>query len=62
MIAKNTSEDLTLTLKLKKSLSSNNFILCSALSISASGHGSLYFSKIFFSKDPAFTPTLIAQS
>ncbi len=32
-----------------------------ALSTKASGHGSLYFSKISFSKDPAFTPTLIAQ-
>ena len=27
----------------------------------ASGQGSLYFSKISFSKDPAFTPTLIEQ-
>ena len=32
-----------------------------ALSTSASGQGSLYFSKISFSKDPALTPTLIEQ-
>ena len=33
-----------------------------ALSTRASGQGSLNFSKISFSKDPAFTPTLIEQS
>ena len=32
-----------------------------ALSTNASGQGSLYFSKISFSKDPALTPTLIEQ-
>ena len=32
-----------------------------ALSTRASGQGSLYFSRISFSSDPAFTPTLIAQ-
>jgi len=32
-----------------------------ALSTKASGQGSLYFSKISFSKEPAFTPTLIEQ-
>ena len=34
--------------------------LC-ALSTKASGHGSLYFSKISFSSEPAFTPILIEQ-
>ena len=55
------SEDLTLILKLKKSLSSNNFILCCALSTNASGHGSLNFSKRYFSSEPALTPILIEQ-
>ena len=32
-----------------------------ALSTRASGQGSLNFSKISFSKDPALTPTLIEQ-
>ncbi len=32
-----------------------------ALSTKASGHGSLYFSRISFSKEPAFTPILIEQ-
>ena len=32
-----------------------------ALSTNASGQGSLNFSKISFSKDPALTPTLIEQ-
>ena len=32
-----------------------------ALSTRASGQGSLNFSKISFSNDPAFTPTLIEQ-
>ena len=35
--------------------------LC-ALSTKASGHGSLYFSKISFSSEPAFTPILMEQS
>ena len=56
------SDALTLILKLKKSLSSKSLMLCVALSIKASGQGSLYFSKIFFSSEPAFTPILIAQS
>ena len=56
---KNTSEDLTLTLKLKKSKSSIMLIFLNALSTSASGQGSLYFSNISFSRDPAFTPILI---
>ena len=62
MVAKKTSDDLTLILKLKKSLSSKSLMLCVALSTKASGQGSLYFSKIFFSNEPAFTPILIAQS
>ena len=33
-----------------------------ALSTNASGHGSLYFSRISLSKDPALTPILIEQS
>ena len=37
------------------------FILLIALSTKASGQGSLYFSKIFFSSEPAFTPILIEQ-
>ena len=32
-----------------------------ALSTNASGHGSLNFSNMSFSRDPAFTPTLIEQ-
>ena len=32
-----------------------------ALSTKASGQGSLYFSKISFSRDPALTPILIEQ-
>ena len=36
-------------------------MLFNALSINASGHGDLYFSKSFFSNDPAFTPILIEQ-
>ena len=59
---KNTSEDFTLTFKLKKSSSSIIFIFLKALSTRASGHGSLYFSNISFSNDPAFTPILIAHS
>jgi hypothetical protein len=35
--------------------------LFKALSTKASGQGSLYFSKISFSNDPAFTPTRIEQ-
>ena len=60
-IDKKTSDDLTLILKLKKSLSSKIFIFLNALSTNASGHGSLYFSRISFSKEPAFTPILIEQ-
>ena len=43
-------------------LSSNILIFFKALSTKASGHGSPNFSNIFFSKLPAFTPILIAQS
>ena len=32
-----------------------------ALSTKASGHGSLYFSRMSFSSDPALTPILIEQ-
>ena len=60
-IDKKTSDDLTLILKLKKSSSSIIFIFLRALSTNASGQGSLYFSKISFSSDPALTPILIAQ-
>ena len=56
------SEDLTLTLKLKKFSSSIISIFLIALSTNASGQGSLYFSKISFSNDPELTPILIAQS
>ena len=55
------SDDFTLILKLKKSLSSRSFMLFFALSTRASGQGSLYFSNSFFSKEPALTPILIAQ-
>ena len=61
-IAKKTSEDFTLTLKLKKSSSSIAVIFLKALSTNASGQGSLYFSNISFSSEPALTPILIAQS
>ena len=61
MVDKNTSEDLTLILKLKKSSSSKSLILLIALSTNASGHGSLYFSSNDFSKEPALTPTLMEQ-
>ena len=44
-----------------KSSSSKILIFLKALSTNASGQGSLNFSKISFSKDPAFTPTLIEQ-
>ena len=33
-----------------------------ALSTKASGHGSLYFSRISLSSEPEFTPILIEQS
>ena len=59
---KNTSDDLTLTFKLKKFSSSKILIFLSALSTNASGQGSLNFSRISFSKDPALTPILIEQS
>ena len=59
---KKTSDDLTLTLKLKKSSSSIILIFLRALSTKASGHGSLYLSNISFSRDPAFTPILKAHS
>ena len=58
---KKTSEDFTLTFKLKKSSSSKILIFLRALSTNASGHGSLNFSKISFSKDPALTPTLLEE-
>ena len=54
--------DLTETLTFLKSNSSNIDRCLSALSTSASGQGSLYFSKISFSRDPALTPILIEQS
>ena len=47
--------------KLKKSSFSNISMFLIALSTRASGQGSLYFSRISFSKDPALTPTLIEQ-
>ena len=56
-----TSEDLTLILKFEKSISSIIFIFLKALSTKASGQGSLYFSRMSFSSDPAFTPILIEQ-
>ena len=62
MVAKKTSDDFTLILKLKKSSSSKSFILFIALSTNASGHGSLYFSSNFFSRDPELTPIRIEQS
>ena len=55
------SEDFTLILKLKKSLSSRILIFSLALSTNASGLGSEYFSSIFLFKLPAFTPILIEQ-
>ena len=58
---KNTSDDFTLILKLKKFWSSKIFIFLKALSTNASGQGSLYFSNISFSKEPALTPILIEQ-
>ena len=45
----------------KKFSSSKIFIFLKALSTKASGQGSLYFSRMSFSKDPALTPTLIDQ-
>ena len=36
-------------------------ILDNALSTKASGQGDLYFSNIFFSREPALTPILIEQ-
>ena len=50
-------EDLTLILKLEKSLSSKSFMFSKALSTNASGQGSLYFSSIDLSSEPALTPT-----
>ena len=61
MTVKKISEDFTLILKLKKLLSSNNFILLEALSTNASGQGSLYFSNKDLSSEPALTPILIEQ-
>ena len=55
------SEDLTLTFKSSKFSSSRIFIFLNALSTNASGHGSLNFSNISLSNDPALTPTLIEQ-
>jgi hypothetical protein len=37
-------------------------IFLKALSTNASGQGSLYFSRISFSSEPALTPILIEQS
>ena len=48
-IDKKTSDDFTLTLKLKNSHLQLIFIFLKALSTKASGQGSLYFSKISFS-------------
>ena len=53
------SEDFTLTFMLLKFSSSKIFMFLKALSTNASGHGSLNFSKISFSKEPALTPTRI---
>ena len=59
--AKKISDALTLILKLFKFFSSNNVMFFFALSTSASGQGSLYFSNISFSKEPPLTPILIEQ-
>ena len=56
-----TSDDLTLIFRFWKFSSSSILIFLRALSTNASGQGSLYFSKISFSKDPALTPTRIEQ-
>ena len=53
------SDDFTLILKLKKSLSSRSLMLFSELSTNASGHGYLYFSSSFLSSEPALTPIRI---
>ena len=58
---KKTSDDFTFTFKLLNPSSSKILIFLIALSTKASGQGSLNFSKISFSNDPAFTPTLIEQ-
>ena len=61
-IDKNTSDDLTLILKLKKSSFSIISIFLFALFTNASGQGSLNSSNMSFSNDPALTPILKAQS
>ena len=60
-IDKKTSDDLTLTFKFWKFSSSSILIFLKALSTNASGQGSLYFSKIDLSNEPALTPILIEQ-
>ena len=55
------SDDLTLIFKLSKFSFSKILIFLNALSTNASGQGSLNFSKISFSRDPALTPTLMEQ-
>ena len=52
---------MTDTLKLWKSRSLKIFSWNNALSTIAAGEGPLYFSIIFFSKDPPLTPILIEQ-
>ena len=61
MIDKKISEDFTLIFKLLKFSSSRILIFLNALSTNASGQGSLNFSNISLSNEPAFTPTLIEQ-
>ena len=39
-----------------------SLIFLKALSTNASGHGSLYFSSMSYSREPALTPILIEQS
>ena len=60
-IDKKTSDDFTLTFKFWKFSSSSILIFLRALSTKASGQGSLFFSNIDLSNDPALTPTLIEQ-
>ena len=60
-IDKKTSDDFTLIFKLVKFSSSRILMFLKALSTKASGQGSLYFSRISLSKEPALTPTLIEQ-
>jgi len=60
-IDKKTSDDFTLTFKFEKFSSSKIFIFLKALSTKASGQGSLNFSRISLSREPALTPILIEQ-